>query len=330
MSADADGRRPPGVGDENRSKTIFSETAISVFGAGFAQLLGWIAGGAETSDLSWPTKAYALIAGVVVVINWIAFIPACIVQTEKFYDLVGSITHLSLIWLSFYLGLNPNFEGVGFDISGINSDRQLALSILYTIWAVRLGTYLAWRGHKYGDRRFDQIKTIPERFFTFWTIQGVWAFLTGIGVIIVNISDNPRARSDLGPADFVGFALFGLGIVIEAVADLQKTIFKLNPDNKGKWIESGLWYYSRHPNYYGEIMCWIGCFISVASIASDGEWVIVASPLFITFLLYRVTGIPTLESKADERWGDDPDYIRYKQVTWELVILPRKRAPAGY
>jgi len=313
-----EGHRPTGVG-----------WGVGIAGAGMAQLLAWIAAGAPTkAPHPWEYKALAIVAGVSVGINWLFWIPACIIQTEKFYDLVGSLTHLTLIYLSLYLGLNEDFEGPGLDFSKL-TDRQLALSLCYTAWAVRLGTFLAWRGWKYGDKRFEKIKVNPETFFSFWSIQGLWVFLTGFCVVTLNTTATSRSRLPLGAADVVGITLFAVGLIIEAVADLQKTLFKLDPANKGKWIESGLWYYSRHPNYFGEITLWIGVTISAFSVFVDAQFVTITSPMFVMFLLFRVSGIPTLESKADKKWGDLPEYQHYKQTTWELLILPRKSAPAA-
>jgi steroid 5-alpha reductase family enzyme len=120
----------------------------------------------------------------------------------------------------------------------------------------------------------------------------------------------------------VGFVVWLIGIGIEALADQQKSAFRADPANKGKFIQSGLWAWSRHPNYFGEIVLWVGVAIIAFPVLSGWQLVTLVSPLFVILLLTRVSGIPMLEKRADERWGGQPDYEAYKERTPVLVMRP--------
>jgi steroid 5-alpha reductase family enzyme len=118
----------------------------------------------------------------------------------------------------------------------------------------------------------------------------------------------------------VCLAVWLFGVVFETTADFQKYKFKKDPANKGKFIDVGLWSVSRHPNYFGEIAVWLGvCGVAMSSASVGVSLASVASPLFVTFLLTKVSGIPILEKSADERWGDEAKYAEYKKNTPCLV-----------
>ncbi|MBD3155066.1 MAG: DUF1295 domain-containing protein, partial [Candidatus Aenigmarchaeota archaeon] len=129
----------------------------------------------------------------------------------------------------------------------------------------------------------------------------------------------------LSSLSFIGFIIWGLGLTIETIADLQKFKFKNNPKNKGKWIQSGLWKYSRHPNYFGEILCWVGVYIYCLNYLSGLNALIgLISPVFISSLLLFVTGIPRLEERHDKKYGDKKEYQKYKKKTSKLILWPPK------
>ena len=109
------------------------------------------------------------------------------------------------------------------------------------------------------------------------------------------------------------------GLVLEIVADAQKAAFRRDPSHDGQFIQSGVWAWSRHPNYLGEILVWIGVAVVALPVAVGWQWVTLVSPVFVFLLLTRVSGIPLLEKRADARWGDDPDYVAYKARTPVLV-----------
>jgi steroid 5-alpha reductase family enzyme len=184
---------------------------------------------------------------------------------------------------------------------------------LIFIWAIRLGVFLFLRIQNDGeDKRFRSIKPSPSKFFMTWTLQATWVSicslcaLTGIscdsGIIINNLF-------------FIGVTFFVLGFVMEVVADSQKTKFRKNPKNKNTFINSGLWAYSRHPNYLGEIFIWTG--ISVISFSSLSNWqfVTLISPIFTYVLLVYVSGVRLLEASGNEKWGHLKSYKEYTEKT---------------
>ncbi|KAK3277823.1 hypothetical protein CYMTET_14195 [Cymbomonas tetramitiformis] len=257
------------------------------------------------------------IAAVAILIQWIVFIPSYFFQTERFFDFTGSLTYLSLVALSFA------------QESGPKSPRQIILTTFTAIWAIRLGSFLFTRINRDGgiDTRFTDIKNKIVRFFNLWTIQGLWVFITALPVFIINCKRS--ASQPLGARDTVGFVLWGLGFACEVIADAQKTAFKHKPANKGRWIEEGLWYYSRHPNYFGEIMLWCGVFLSSTKDLEGVQYIAILSPMFVTFLLMKVSGIPMLEKASFKKWGNDPQYQDYLARTSALdgVISIQWKAP---
>lgn len=247
---------------------------------------------------------FALSVGLAFLIQWLVFIPAYIFQTEKFFDLTGSLTYISVI-----TGAVIFSEGV--------DGRSILLAALVVIWAIRLGSFLFGRIKKAGkDDRFDEIKPSFIRFLNVWTIQGLWVTFT-MAAALVAITTTTRKELDLFA--IVGFLIWVFGFAIEVIADSQKSRFSANPDNKGKFIQTGLWSISRHPNYFGEIVLWIGVAVIALPILQGWQWVALISPVFVAFLLIGVSGIPLLENKADKKWGGQEDYESYKKRTPILI-----------
>ncbi|XP_053313725.1 uncharacterized protein LOC128475277 [Spea bombifrons] len=250
----------------------------------------------------------SLALGLSLGIQWFLWVVAAVLQTEKFYDLAGSgtfvlLSHVSLRWI------------------GTKYLRQRIQTGLITIWAVRLGSFLFLRilrdGH---DRRFNGVRDNPRTFFIYWTMQGIWIFITLLPSLMLNLEKRDKP---LGLVDYLGWSLWTIGFVTQAVADQQKLSFKSDPDNAGKFIQSGLWAYSRHPNYLGEILQWSGLFLSASSVLHGFQYISVISPLFVWFLLNYVSGIPILERQAMKRWGNDPafqDYINQTPVLWPFTL----------
>lgn len=242
-------------------------------------------------------------------INWLAFIPANMAQTEKFYDLTGSITYLTIMIVACALSAPVDL-------------RAIIVASMVAIWALRLGSFLFLRikadGH---DQRFDQIKISPPRFFLTWTLQGLWVLLTAASALVI-ITNATRLPLDIFA--YIGIGLWIAGFVIEAVADRQKRTFRNNPKNKGRFISSGLWAWSRHPNYFGEILLWTGITVMSLPLLSGWQWVTIISPIFVTTLLMRVSGVPKLEAAGQKRWGEDPDYIEYCKSVPVLIPRPPK------
>ena len=240
--------------------------------------------------------------------QWLAWIPASIGKTERFYDLAGGLTYLAVVGFSLWAGSQSEPPSL----------RELIISVLVVIWSLRLSFFLYFRIHRTGkDGRFDQLKTSPIRFLVPWTLQGLWVFLTMVVVIVIN--SQADSAPPLGIWDAVGLFVWILGFGIETIADQQKTAFNTEPTNQGKWIESGLWSYSRHPNYLGEILLWTGIAFFGISCFTGLERVAWISPLFIYILLTKVSGTPILDKRALEKWGDNLLYQKYRENTPALI-----------
>ena len=250
---------------------------------------------------------FALAVGLAFLFQWVAFIPAYIMQTEKFYDLTGSITYITIMVVTVLL--SPFKDG-----------RSLLVMALVVVWAGRLGTFLFRRIKKSGkDERFDDIKPSFLRFLNAWTLQGLWVTFTASAALAAITA---TTRKDLGWFALVGFLIWVFGFAIEVVADAQKSRFKADPANEGDFISSGLWAWSRHPNYFGEIMLWIGVAIIAVPVLRGWQWVTMISPVFVALLITQISGIPMLEKRADEKWGGQEDYEEYKKKTPVLFLRP--------
>jgi steroid 5-alpha reductase family enzyme len=250
---------------------------------------------------------FAICAATAIGLQWVAFVPAYILRTERFYDLTGSITYITLIALA--VGLGPPTD-----------TRAQLLALMVVVWAGRLGAFLFKRILADGvDRRFDEIRGSLPRFFVAWTLQGVWVCFT-IGAALAAITGSRGAP--LGVFEVVGLVTWLVGFGVEAVADQQKRRFKSESENAGRFISSGLWAWSRHPNYFGEIVLWTGVALVALSALEGWQLVTLASPVFVTLLLTKASGVPLLEQRADAKWGDDPEYQEYKART--PVLVPRR------
>jgi steroid 5-alpha reductase family enzyme len=267
--------------------------------------VAWAGSQGGASFLGIPI--FALSVALVFLIQWLAFIAAYLMQTEKFYDLTGSITYIFVTILAVLL--SPVVDG-----------RSILLLVLVVIWAARLGTFLFRRIQKAGkDARFDDIKPSFIRFLTTWTLQGLWVTFT-LAAALAAITTT--TRKELGVFALIGFLIWVAAFAIEVTADAQKSRFRADPQNKGKFINTGLWAWSRHPNYFGEIVLWIGVAVIALPILRGWQWVTLISPVFVTLLITRISGVPILERRADEKWGGQEDYEAYKERTSVLIPLP--------
>ena len=237
------------------------------------------------------------------VIHWIAYIPAYAFQTEKFYDLTGSVTYLSVVWfvfLSTYQSISLNFG-------------NLILVLLISIWTIRLGLFLFMRIHKAGeDKRFRTIKTSASQFFMTFTISGLWVTLCSMCALVAISSPEGLVMNAL---TYVGIILFIIGFGIEIVADNQKTAFRSIEANKDSFITSGLWSKSRHPNYFGEVLLWFAIAVISFSSLEGLQLITLISPIFTYILLVYVSGVRMLEDMNDKKWADDEEYKSYKKNT---------------
>ena len=286
-------------------KITIPSSLISIFLASLVAM-GINQGGVSISGVSLIYFCCALIF----VAQWLVFIPSYIFQTEHYFDLTGSLTYISVTLLAILFTIDITL-------------RDILLALLVWIWAFRLGSFLFVRVKKAGsDGRFDLMKKDFWWFLMTWTIQGLWVFLT-LAMALAAITSELKLPIDIFAV--IGVLIWIIGFSIEVIADQQKTDFKDNPANESSFITEGLWSWSRHPNYFGEMVLWIG--ISVIALPVLGGWQLVAliSPIFIIFLLTRISGINLLEARGLKKWKDDPAYLDYLNRTSILIPFPPKK-----
>ena len=276
-----------------------NRTAVIVAG-----IVGWA--GSQHGAVVGQIPVLLICVLLAFLIQWLVFVHAWNNHTERFFDLTGSLTYISVT--SIAVLLSPQVDG-----------RSILLLALVVTWAARLGTYLFRRIRKVGkDARFDDIKPSFIRFLSTWTLQGLWVTFT-LAAALAAITTT--TRKGLGVFALLGFLVWAFGFAMEAVADWQKSRFRADPENKGQFIHTGLWARSRHPNYFGEIVLWIGVAIIALPVLRGWQWVTLISPVFVTLLLTRISGVPMLEKRSDEKWGGQEDYEAYKART--PVLIPR-------
>ncbi|MDA0330251.1 MAG: DUF1295 domain-containing protein [Gemmatimonadetes bacterium] len=285
--------------NQPEQRALMAVPAIIAVGAAVA----WA--GSQGGVSAGGVPVFALCGLLAFVINWVVFVPSYLAQTERFFDLAGSLTYVTVI-------------GTALLATAATDPRSLLLAALVLVWAIRLGTFLFSRINREGkDGRFDELKTSFSRFLGAWTLQGLWVFLTLACALAAITSEGVRP---LGGAALVGALIWAVGFAIEVVADRQKRRFRTDPENRGRFIQSGLWAWSRHPNYFGEIVLWVGVAIIAYPELAGWQYVTLVSPLFVYLLLTRVSGIPLLEERAQAKWGEDPEYQAYRNRTPELVM----------
>ncbi|NMC47151.1 MAG: DUF1295 domain-containing protein [Chloroflexi bacterium] len=288
---------------EDRSALITVLITV-LLGAGLA----WAGSQGSVRFAGMPLFAWCVVLAFL--IQWLVFIPAYLKQSEKFFDITGSLTYITLVLLAGFL-------------SGLTDARSYLVMLLVLVWAGRLGLFLFTRVHRAGkDVRFDEIKSSFLRFLQTWTLQALWIVFTLAATLVVLTS---ATRLALDVYAYIGLAVWAFGFAFETIADAQKSAFRKDPKNKGKFIHSGLWAWSRHPNYFGEITLWVGMALIALPLLRGWQWVALISPIFVFFLLTRVSGIPLLEKSADARWGGQTDYEDYKSKTSILFPLPPEK-----
>jgi steroid 5-alpha reductase family enzyme len=245
--------------------------------------------------------------GVSLLIQAVFFVFAATLKTDKVTDLSYGLTFVILSAILLARG-NPA------------EPAQLVLAVLVMVWGARLAGYLLFRiVHMGRDARFDGIRERFWAFFKFWLGQGV-----AVWVIMLPVTIWFEAPGPWNLWMSIGLAVWSMGLVIETVADAQKFAAKRQPQGPGRWMTTGLWKYSRHPNYFGELLCWWGVFVFVAGDYTGFAWAGLIGPLAITWILLKVTGIPTLEASARKKWGDNPEYQAHVQRTSRLLLWPPK------
>ena len=253
---------------------------------------------------------FAVCGAIGFILHWAIFIPSYAFQTEHYFDLTGSLSYITTVIVA--MVLNPSLD-----------IRDLIICAMILVWAVRLGSFLFWRIKKDGqDKRFIVMKTKFTWFLLTWTLGGLWVLVT-MAAGLAALTSNTTV--ELGILGYVGIALWLFGFAVEVIADNQKTQFKKDPNNKDRFITSGLWSWSQHPNYFGEITLWLGLALLTYPVLSGWQLVTLISPIFVYLLLTRLSGIPTLDRLAKEKWGSDSDYKAYVQATSKLMLAPPKK-----
>jgi steroid 5-alpha reductase family enzyme len=239
-------------------------------------------------------------------LNGVFFVVAAARRTDVVTDLSYSLTFALL--------------AIVLPFTGAREPVQLVASLLVVVWAVRLGTYLFRRILRMKvDHRFDGMRDEPLRFARFWLLQ---ALTVAVVMLPVSYLLDRSSAPGFGAWALAGALVWLIGLLIEAAADAQKSAFKASDANRGRFITTGLWRYSRHPNYFGEILVWWGVFLYAVPFLDGAAYAVVVGPVFITLLLLFVSGIPPLERSAERKYGDDPAYLDYKSRTSILVPFP--------
>ena len=252
-------------------------------------------------DLGWPALAMAVLA----VVMWLLSV--------KLRD----VSIVDSAWSIFFLLFALVFAWR----QGDRSVATFAMLALVAAWALRLSLYITWRNHGHGeDRRYQAIRARNEPNFAFkslylvFLLQAVLAFVIAMPLL--------PALNGAQPANlvtWVGCAVAASGLLFETIADAQMARFKADPASAGQVMDRGAWRYTRHPNYFGESVFWWGVWIASAS--QGGAWT-AFSPLLMTFLLLRVSGVPLLEADLKQR---RPAYAEYLRTTSSFVPWPPKR-----
>ncbi len=238
------------------------------------------------------------------IIQWVVFIPAYAFQTEKFYDLTGTLTYLSVTWYALYMSSDKftNLNGA-----------SIAIVLLISIWAIRLGSFLFSRIHKDGeDKRFRTIKPSATQFFMTWTLQGLWVSLCSMCALTAISSESGVV---VNAFYYLGVGLFIYGFYTEVKADNEKSKFRSDPENREKFITTGLWAKSRHPNYFGEIVLWTAIAVISLPSLSGLQYITLISPIFTYVLLVHVSGVRMLEARGQKQWGHLEEYKAYQKST---------------
>ena len=287
-----------------QSKSLIGITMSLIFAASI--LLAGSQGSLSVNGL----PLFAVCGAIGFILHWAIFIPSYAFQTEHYFDLTGSLSYITTVIVA--AALSPSLD-----------IRDLIICTMILVWAVRLGSFLFWRIKKDGqDKRFIVMKTKFTWFLLTWTLGGLWVLVT-MAAGLAALTSNTTV--ELGILGYVGITLWLFGFAVEVIADNQKRQFKKDPNNRDRFITSGLWSWSQHPNYFGEITLWLGLALLTYPVLSGWQLVTLISPIFVYLLLTRLSGIPTLDRLAKEKWSSDSDYKAYVEATSKLMLAPPKK-----
>ena len=277
-------------------------TSIMITAAVFA--VAWM--GDQTGSTLYGLPLMTAMALGLCAVQWVGLIHARLFETEHYFDLVGSLTYITVTLFAVQQAAEIGL-------------RQQIIAGVVIVWAARLGPFLFRRIRKAGeDRRFRKIKLSTPRFLVTWTLQGTWVFLTAGAALAAIMTPN---TAPLGTIFYVGAGMWVLGFAVEVIADNQKSAFKADPANENKFITTGIWARAQHPNYFGEILLWAGVAVMALPSLSGSAMIFLISPVFVAVLLTRISGIPLLRKTAGARWGDNPEYQAYLKNT--PLLIPR-------
>ena len=283
---------------------------LGVGGAIVVGLLVALAGG-DGGSRAGALSVFAWCVAIAYAMQWLAFVPAWLSHSERFFDLTGSATYLAVLVVALLA-------------SGAGDLRSGLIAAMVAVWAVRLGLFLFLRIRRAGvDRRFDRLKARLPAFLMTWTLQGAWVSLACAPALAAITSR--AAPSPLDGWLLAGAALWLAGFAIEVVADEQKRRFRIRPANAKRFIDTGLWAWCRHPNYFGEILLWCGVALVAVPGLQGWQFATLLAPLLIGLQLTFVSGVPLLDARAKKRWGEDVAYQRYRARTPMLLPLPPRR-----
>ena len=287
-----------------QSKSLIGITMSLIFAASI--LLAGSQGSFSLNGL----PLFAVCGAIGFILHWSIFIPSYAFQTEHYFDLTGSLSYITTVIVA--AALSPSLD-----------IRDLIICTMILVWAVRLGSFLFWRIKKDGqDKRFIVMKTKFTWFLLTWTLGGLWVLVT-MAAGLAALTSNTTV--ELGILGYVGITLWLFGFAVEVIADNQKRQFKKDPNNRDRFITQGLWSWSQHPNYFGEITLWLGLALLTYPVLSGWQLVTLISPIFVYLLLTRLSGIPTLDRLAKEKWSSDSDYKAYVEATSKLMLAPPKK-----
>lgn len=241
-------------------------------------------------------EVYLIALASMVVVGVIAWIHSII---------IGNVAIVDSLWSLFFLiaALNFGYYASDLSIGGI------AVIVMVTVWSLRLSIYITVRNWgEEEDHRYQKIRENNQPYFWLKSLYIVF-LLQGLLAWIISLPLMPAIMETtvLGPLQWLGIALWAVGVFFEAVGDYQLSRFKADPDNKGKVMNTGLWRYTRHPNYFGDFCVWWGFYLVAAG---TGAWWSIVSPIIMSFLLLKVSGVAMLESDISERRPKYKDYIK--------------------
>lgn len=246
----------------------------------------------------------------VAVFMLLGWVVSLVLKDASIVDILWGSGFVVVAWTAFAVG--DGYDG-----------RKWLITVLATLWGLRLSGYLAWRNLGKGeDYRYQAMRRHwGSRFpvvslFTVFGLQGVLMYVISMPLQVAQLSGTPGEFTVL---DYLGAAVFLVGLSFESIGDWQLARFKADPANKGRVMDRGLWRYTRHPNYFGDAVVWWGLFL--IALAEPWNAVVVFSPIIMTFLLTRVSGVAMLERTIGKR---RPGYDEYVRRTSAFVPMPPK------